>query len=51
MDDPIQNGVGNGGISDVIVPAFYRELTRDERRADTVTILDDFEKVSALSVT
>ena len=50
MDDPVQDRVGDSRISDMVVPVFYRELTGDERRSGAVTILDDFQKVSALSV-
>ena len=50
MDDPVQDRVGDSWISDMVVPVFYRELAGDERRSGAVTILDDFQKVSALSV-
>ena len=50
MDDPVQDRISDGGISDMVVPVLYRELTCNEGRTDTVTILDDFEKVSAFGV-
>ena len=50
MDDSVQDRVGDSGISDMVVPVFYGELAGDERRSGAVTILDDFQEVSALSV-
>jgi hypothetical protein len=50
MDDPVQDRISDGGISDVVIPIFYGKLTCNEGRTDAVTILDDFEEVSAFGV-
>ena len=38
MDDPIEDGVGQGGITDEFVPAIDRKLAGDDQRARVVAI-------------
>jgi hypothetical protein len=46
VNDPVQDGISNPGISNMIVPFFHGELTGDEGRTDAVPFLDHFEKIS-----
>ena len=48
VQDAIADGVGDGGVREVIMPFVRRDLARDDRGAVTVAILDDFEHVAAL---
>jgi hypothetical protein len=41
VDDAIEDGVGQRGIADDLVPALDRQLAGDEDRAGVVAILDD----------
>ena len=45
VDQPIEDGVGIGRIADDLVPYRYWQLTDDDRRAASVTLLEDFEQV------
>ena len=48
MDDAIEDGVGEGGISHELVPAVDRELAGDDQRACVVAILDYFQQITLL---
>src|SRR5580765_2589777 len=48
VDDPIEDGVGQGGIADEFVPAIDRKLAGDDQRAGVVAILDDLQQVALL---
>ncbi len=50
MDEAVEDGVTEGGIADDIVPVFDGQLAGDEGRATPVAVLEDLEKISALSV-
>jgi hypothetical protein len=50
MNHPIQDGIGNRRIPDVIVPVFYRELAGNKGRRNAVAVFDHFEKVSSFRV-
>ena len=50
VQQPIQEGVGDGRIADGVVPFLHRDLTGDDGRSDPVTILDHLEQVAALAV-
>ena len=43
VDNVVQDGVGEGGIADYIVPAVHWELTGDQSCAAAVTFLGDLE--------
>ena len=45
MDEAVEDGVGEGRVSDDVVPLLDRELAGDEGRADAVPVLEDFEQV------
>ena len=48
VDDAIEDGIGDGGIADDVMPFVDRQLAGDQDRADVVAILDDFEEIASL---
>ena len=48
MDDAIENGVGQSGISHEFVPAIDWKLAGDDQRADIVAIFDDLQQIALL---
>ena len=42
VDDAIEDGVGESGFADHLVPGVGRQLAGDECRAPSVTVLDDW---------
>ena len=50
VNQPIHNGIGDGGVPDMIMPIFNRELTGDQGGTRPVTVLDDFEQVSSFCI-
>src|SRR5580704_15279475 len=48
VNDPVEDGVGEGGLADQVVPAVDRDLAGDQRGAASVAIFDDFQHVVAL---
>ena len=49
MDETVEDGVGEGWLTDEVVPGFDRELTGHQRRAAAVTILDDLHEIAPLA--
>jgi hypothetical protein len=50
VDEPIEDGVGESRIAEVIMPEIDRELAGDEGGGGSVSILDHFEQVSAFGI-
>src|SRR5271166_6101485 len=48
VDDAVENGVGQGGVADQVMPAIERDLAGDQGGAAAVAILDDFQQVAPL---
>lgn len=48
VDQPVEDAVGKRGIADLLMPARYRELRSQDRRAHLVAILADLSEVAAL---
>ena len=48
VDDAIEDGVGEGGIADDLVPALDWQLAGDEDRAGVVAVLDDLQEIATL---
>lgn len=48
MEQPIQNGIGQSGVSDPVVPFVKRDLGGDDRRAEIVPVLHDLEQILPL---
>jgi hypothetical protein len=49
VDETVEDGVGEGWLTDEVVPGFDRELTGHQRRAAAVTILDDLHEIAPLA--
>lgn len=45
MQDSVEDGVGDGGVSQILVPLRGRELAGDDGRPVRVAILDHLEQV------
>ena len=50
MDQAVQNGIGEGGIPDDVVPVLEGELARDEGGSSAGAVLDDFEEIAAFDL-
>jgi hypothetical protein len=48
VDDAIENGVGQSGISHEFVPAVDRKRAGDDQRASVVAVLDDLQQIALL---
>src|SRR6516162_4551569 len=48
VDDPVEDGVGQGRLANQVVPAVDGDLASDQRGAGPVAVFDDFEHVVAL---
>src|SRR5713226_993674 len=48
VDDPVEDGVGEGRLADQVVPAVDRDLAGDQGGTAAVAILDDLEHVMTL---
>ena len=50
VNQPVQDGLSDGGITDMIMPIFYGELTGNKGRGIAVALFNHFEKVSSFRV-
>jgi len=48
MHESVKDGIAQGGVSDDAVPFLDGDLAGDERRAQVVAVVHDFEEVAAL---
>src|SRR6516165_11924775 len=48
VNDPVEDGVGQGRLADQVTPAVDWDLAGDPRGAAVVTVFDDFQHVVAL---
>ena len=48
VDEAVEDGVGDGGVGDDLVPMLDRHLTGDDGRSALVAIVDDFEEIATL---
>ena len=48
MANAIQDGVGEGGVSDGLVPVFDGQLAGDDCGGAAVAVFEDFQEVTAL---
>ena len=46
--ETVEDGVGDRGVCDQLVPVFDGDLARHDRRATAVAVVDDVEQVAAL---
>lgn len=50
MQEPIADGVGEGGLADSVVPVFDGALAGDDGRGLAMAVLDDLQQVVALGI-
>jgi len=50
MDEPIEDGIAEGGVADNVMPVIDRELTGDEGGTSAVAVLEHFEEISAFGL-
>ena len=48
VDDAVEDGVGEGGNADQVVPSINGDLTGDDERSLVMTVFDDFEQIPGL---
>ena len=50
VDEPVEDGVGDGGVAEGFMPLLDRHVARDDGRAALRAVLDDLEQVGRLLV-
>lgn len=45
---PVEDGVGHGGIADLIVPVFDRQVAGHQGGTKAISVLQDFQEIMAL---
>jgi hypothetical protein len=50
VDEAVEDGVGEGGVAEDVVPVVEGELAGDERGAFAVAIVEHFEEVATLGI-
>ena len=50
MDQPVKDGIGDGGIADLFMPVLHGELTGDDGGGMAVSFLNDLQEVSSFGV-
>ncbi len=50
VEEPVADGVAEGGLADVVVSLGRRQLVRDDGRAAAVAVLEDLQQVTPLLV-
>ena len=48
MNETVEDGVGEGGVAEAVVPFLDRELAGDQGGAGGVSVLEEFEQVAAM---
>ena len=48
VDEAVERSIGNGWVTDDLLPAIHWELVGDHDRAPVISIFDDFQKIAAL---
>ena len=48
VHEAVEDGVGERGVTDDLVPVFGGELAGDQGRAPFVTVFEDFQEVAAI---
>jgi hypothetical protein len=51
MNEKVENGIGQGGMPNGVMPVLNWELTGDNRGAGAVAIFEDFEQIVAVVLT
>ena len=50
MEQPVKDGISQGGIPNGVMPVVHRELTGDNRRPSPVPIFQEFEHITSVLV-
>lgn len=50
VEQTVEDGVGDGGVADGVMPEFQGELTGHERGAATLAVVEDFQEVTVLGI-
>ena len=50
MNESIEDGIGDGGIADVLMPVFDRKLTAENGGAGAVAVFDHLREVTSFRV-
>jgi hypothetical protein len=48
VDEAVEDGVGDGGVGDDLVPVIDRDLAGDDGRSALMAVVDDFEEIAPL---
>ena len=48
VNDAVQDGVREGGITDQVMPSFDRDLAGDQCGTTTITLFDDLQQIASL---
>jgi len=48
VDEAVEHGIGDGGITDVSVPIVHWQLAGDDGGRAAMTIIDDLQQVASL---
>jgi len=48
VDEAVEDGVGDGGIGDDLVPMVDWDLTGDDGRTTLMAVIDDLEEIATL---
>jgi hypothetical protein len=48
MDQPVEHGIGDGGIADVRMPVVDRQLAGDDGGGAAMAVVDDLQQVASL---
>lgn len=51
VHEAVEDGVGEGGVSEDVVPVIERELAGDDGRALGVPVVEDLEAIGSFTVT
>ena len=50
MDQPVEDSIGDGGITDLFMPVLHGELTGDDSGGMAMPFLNDLQEVSSFGV-
>ena len=50
MDQPVKDGIGDGGIADLFMPVLHGELTGDNGGGMAMSFFNDLQEVSSFGV-
>ena len=48
MNEPIADGIGDGGVSDQLVPVVHRQLAGDQGGTQAVAVFEDLQQIVLL---